>query len=136
MTLTSIGYGEMLPALSNYHEQFLCVLLMLGSSMVWVYMCAIASAMHVYHRIDHSCVPSRRRMGQMCAIASTMDPDTTQFRNSLDALNSFMRDRGLNPEARNCRLLPPCMHAPETACTPRFRSCGFDYAPFSTIRAP
>jgi len=77
MTLTSIGYGEMLPAISNPGEQALCVVLMLASSIVWVYM-----------------------MGQMCAIASTMDPDTTQFRNSLDSLNSFMRERGLNPELR------------------------------------
>ena len=48
---------------------------MLTSSMMWVY-----------------------TMGQMCAIATSMDPDATAFYNSMDTLNSFMHERGLNKE--------------------------------------
>ena len=81
MTLTSIGYGAMLPPASNSSEMFLCVVLMMVSSMIWVY-----------------------TMGQMCAIATSMDPDTTAFHNNMDALNAFMRERGLQTDLRvRCR---------------------------------
>ena len=48
---------------------------MLTSSMMWVY-----------------------TMGQMCAIATSMDPNSAAFHSSMDALNSFMHERGLNKE--------------------------------------
>ena len=77
MTLTSIGYGAMLPPDSNATEKFWCVVLMLISSMMWVY-----------------------TMGQMCAVATALDPDTATFHNRMDALNAFMRERGLDKGLR------------------------------------
>jgi len=77
MTLTSIGYGAMLPPDSNATEKFWCVVLMLISSMMWVY-----------------------TMGQMCAVATALDPDTATFHNRMDALNAFMRERGLDKSLR------------------------------------
>ena len=90
MTLTSIGYGAMLPPESNATEMILCVALMLVSSIIWVY-----------------------TMGQMCAIATSMDPDTANFHRIMDGLNMFMRERGLEKKLRiqlrvyfhNCRKM-------------------------------
>ena len=50
MTLTSIGYGAMLPPDDNSTEHFVCSLLMMFSSLFWIYL-----------------------TGQFCAIASNMD---------------------------------------------------------------
>jgi len=74
MTLTSIGYGAMLPPDDNENEQLVCSTCMFFSSLIWVY-----------------------SMGQICAIASTMDPETTQFHNTLDSINHLMRLRRLRP---------------------------------------
>ena len=38
--------------------------------------------------------------GKACAIAANMDPDATAFHNALDALNLFMKERGLDPQLR------------------------------------
>lgn len=70
MTVTSIGYGEMLPV--NTSERLICSVLMLFSSIVWCYV-----------------------MGQACSIAATMDPHSIEFKGHMDSLNEFMRDRGL-----------------------------------------
>ena len=70
MTVTSIGYGEMLPVTTT--ERWICSILMLGSSIVWCYV-----------------------MGQACSIAATMDPASIEFKANMDALNQFMNDRGL-----------------------------------------
>lgn len=70
MTVTSIGYGEMLPVTTN--ERWICSILMLASSTVWCYV-----------------------MGQACSIAATMDPSSIEFQANMDALNQFMHDRGL-----------------------------------------
>ena len=70
MTVTSIGYGEMLPV--NTTERVICSILMLSSSIVWCYV-----------------------MGQACSIAATLDPAAIEFKANIDALNVFMRERGL-----------------------------------------
>jgi len=70
MTVTSIGYGEMLPVTST--ERAVCSILMLSSSIVWCYV-----------------------MGQACSIAATMDPAAIEFKANMDSLNVFMRERGL-----------------------------------------
>ena len=77
MTLTSIGYGAMLPPDDNTTEHFVCTLLMMFSSLFWIYL-----------------------TGQVCAIASNMDQDTADFHNSLDQLNLFMRTRELKQDLR------------------------------------
>jgi len=70
MTVTSIGYGEMLPV--NTSERVICSAVMLSSSIVWCYV-----------------------MGQACSIAATMDPASIDFKSNMDSLNMFMRERGL-----------------------------------------
>ena len=75
MTVTSIGYGEMLPVTTT--ERVICSILMLSSSIVWCYV-----------------------MGQACSIAATMDPASVDFKANMDLLNSFMRDRGLPASLR------------------------------------
>ena len=70
MTVTSIGYGEMLPVTTT--ERMICSILMLQSSIIWCYV-----------------------MGQACSIAATMDPAAVDFKANMDALNAFMRERGL-----------------------------------------
>ena len=75
MTVTSIGYGEMLPV--NPVEHAVCTLCMLFSCTLWAYV-----------------------MGSACAMAATMDPEGVAFRTNLDALNYFMRDRNLPQQER------------------------------------
>ena len=70
MTLTSVGYGQMLPV--NTGERIFCSFLMLFSSMMWCYV-----------------------MGQACGIAAQMDPGTVEFHMIMDQLNRYMRERGL-----------------------------------------
>jgi len=67
----------MLPPQSNVAEMTSCVILMLVSSVIWVY-----------------------TMGQMCAIATSMDPDTANFHRIMDGLNMFMRERGIEKKLR------------------------------------
>ena len=75
MTVTGIGYGEMLPTTTS--ERAASAVLMLISGMLWCYI-----------------------MGSFCTIATTLDPRSVQFRTNMDALNLFMRDRGLPRAAR------------------------------------
>lgn len=67
----------MLPPQSNAVEMLLCVALMIVSSVLWVY-----------------------TMGQMCAIAASMDPDAANFHHIMDGLNMFMRERGIEKKLR------------------------------------
>lgn len=76
-TLTSIGYGAMLPPDNNPFEHFVCSLLMFVSSIFWIYL-----------------------TGQVCSIASTMESDVKGFHATLDQLNHFMRTRELDAEMR------------------------------------
>lgn len=70
MTLTSIGYGAMTPV--NTAERVLCSVYMMLSGMMWTY-----------------------AIGSVAAIATTLDPNTIQFENTMDSLNYFMREREL-----------------------------------------
>lgn len=70
MTITSIGYGEMLPL--NTGERVVCSFLMLVSGMVWTYI-----------------------LGTAAGIAATLEPNLVLFRTTMDQLNFFMREREL-----------------------------------------
>ena len=70
MTITSIGYGEMLPV--NTDERVICTLLMLISGMVWTFILSTAAG-----------------------IAATLDPNKVLFQTTMDQLNFFMRERSL-----------------------------------------
>jgi len=75
MTLTGIGYGEMLP--QNSTERGLCTLYMLLSGMLWTYV-----------------------IGSVAAIATTLDPNRIMYENTMDQLNFFMRERSLPKSMR------------------------------------
>ena len=77
LLLPPYRYGAMLPPQSNAVEMLLCVALMIVSSVLWVY-----------------------TMGQMCAIAASMDPDSANFHHIMDGLNMFMRERGIEKKLR------------------------------------
>ena len=85
MTVTSIGYGEMLPV--NPVEHAVCTLCMLSSDPDPDPNPTLTQ-------------PNLTRMGSACAMAATMDPEGVAFRTNLDALNYFMRDRNLPHEER------------------------------------
>jgi len=70
MTLTSIGYGEMLP--ENTTERMLACTYMLISGCIWTYV-----------------------IGSVASIATTLDPNSVAYHNTMDQLNYFMRERGL-----------------------------------------
>lgn len=59
MTLTSIGYGAMTP--ENTTERMLCALYMMLSGIIWTY-----------------------AIGSVAAIATTLDPNTVQYENTMD----------------------------------------------------
>jgi hypothetical protein len=80
MTLTSIGYGEMTPI--NTAERFLCSVYMLGSGVLWTYV-----------------------IGCVAAIATTLDPNSIIYQNTMDSLNYFMREARPRPR-------PPRLRAP------------------------
>ncbi len=70
MTLTSIGYGEILPV--NTVERLICAGYMMFSGAVWTY-----------------------AIGEFAAIATTLDPNSVMYENTMDSLNYFMRERRL-----------------------------------------
>jgi len=70
MTLTSIGYGEFTPV--NTAERVLCSIYMMLSGVMWTY-----------------------AIGSVASIATTLNPNTLEFHNTMDQLNYFMRERGL-----------------------------------------
>jgi len=76
MTLTSIGYGDIVP--ENDTERWVCIFLMLVSGATWAYV-----------------------IGQVAGIATTMDPNLINYRTTMDALNFFMRDRQLPAHMRH-----------------------------------
>ena len=84
MTLTSIGYGEMTP--QNSTERALCSLWMMLSGVMWTYV-----------------------IGQVSSIATTLNPNRVAYENTMDALNYFMRERGL-PKEMVCKLAPTPLH--------------------------
>lgn len=70
MTVTSIGYGEMLPV--NSEERLVCSVMMIMSGMLWTYVLSTASG-----------------------IAATLNPNQVMFQNTMDQLSYFMRERHL-----------------------------------------
>ena len=70
MTLTSIGYGDIVP--QNTTERIICAVLMLLSGMMWTYV-----------------------IGNVAAIATTLNPNRVLYENTMDQLNYFMRQRAL-----------------------------------------
>ena len=76
MTITSIGYGDITP--KNDTERAVCCLLMMISGATWAFVIAEAAG-----------------------IAATLDPNGAAFRNSMDALNVYMKERKLDKEMRH-----------------------------------
>jgi hypothetical protein len=76
MTITSIGYGDITP--KNDTERAVCCLLMIISGATWAFVIAEAAG-----------------------IAATLDPNGAAFRNSMDALNVYMRERKLDSQMRH-----------------------------------
>jgi len=76
MTITSIGYGDITP--KNDTERVVCCLLMIVSGATWAFVIAEAAG-----------------------IAATLDPNGAAFRNSMDALNVYMRERKLDSQMRH-----------------------------------
>ena len=76
MTVTSIGYGEMLP--ENSAERIVCTFFMLISGMVWTYVLSTAAG-----------------------IAATLNPNTVLYHTTMDQLNVFMRERKLPKKLRH-----------------------------------
>ena len=74
-TVTSVGYGQMLPVTTE--ERIMCNVLMLLSGFVWTYI-----------------------LGTAAGIAATLDPNGVVFQNTMDHLNLFMRERKLSIELR------------------------------------
>ena len=70
MTLTGIGYGEMLPR--STAERVICTFCMMASGVVWTY-----------------------AIGSVASIATTLSPNRVLYQNTMDQLNYFMKDRGL-----------------------------------------
>lgn len=75
MTITSIGYGDI--AATNTYEQLFCTVLMLAGGMVWGMVIAT-----------------------FCGVIASMDPKGTEFRKTMDDLNSFMALQGLPNDMR------------------------------------
>merc|ERR1712216_994972 len=75
MTMTSIGYGDVLPLTPL--EYCVCILCMVGSSLIWAYI-----------------------VGALCAIMSTMDPEQADFEQRLDAFNMMADEQGIPTKIR------------------------------------
>eukprot|EP00927_Polykrikos_kofoidii_P082431 TRINITY_DN819_c0_g1_i8.p1 TRINITY_DN819_c0_g1~~TRINITY_DN819_c0_g1_i8.p1 ORF type:complete len:1013 (-),score=141.79 TRINITY_DN819_c0_g1_i8:65-2857(-) len=75
MTLTSIGYGDILPI--TLGEYAVCTVCMMGSSVLWAYI-----------------------IGAGCALMSNLDPEQTEFEHRMDAFNAMARDQELNQDLR------------------------------------
>ena len=75
MTLTSIGYGDVVPL--HTAERALSCFYMIISALSWTYV-----------------------IGTAAGIAATLDPNGTLYHNTMDQLNYFMRERKLPKEMR------------------------------------
>ena len=77
MTITSVGYGDVVAMPFNPTEQILCACIMLISGMLWGYL-----------------------IGTFCGLAAGLSPVIKAFREDLSSLNSFMSEHGLPSETR------------------------------------
>ena len=75
MTITSIGYGDV--AATNTYEQAWCTFLMLFGGMIWGAVIAT-----------------------FCGVIANLDPAGTEFRKTMDDLNTFMALQGLPKDMR------------------------------------
>lgn len=75
MTITSIGYGDIVP--QNDGEYMVCVLGMAFGGVLWAY-----------------------TIGTVCGVMSTLDQERTQYEQSMDQVNNFMRHQDLPHELR------------------------------------
>jgi len=75
MTITSIGYGDVVPV--RREEYFFGILGMLIASMTWAYI-----------------------IGSFCGVLSHMDPYRIEFEQNMDALNFMMKDKELPNEVQ------------------------------------
>jgi len=75
MTLTGIGYGDI--SAQNTPEQAVAVVLMLVTASAWAYV-----------------------IGTIAGVYSTLNPNLVQYRNTMDTLNYFMRERQLPKDMR------------------------------------
>jgi hypothetical protein len=67
MTITSVGYGDVIPQPLNAREQIICSIIMLVSGMLWGYL-----------------------IGTFCGLAASLSPSVQAFREDLSQLNSMM----------------------------------------------
>jgi hypothetical protein len=77
MTITSVGYGDIVATAFNPTEQILCTLIMLLSGMLWGYL-----------------------VGTFCGLAAGLSPMIKMFREDLSAMNHFMAAHGLPSQTR------------------------------------
>lgn len=75
MTMTSIGYGDILPA--TLTEFIVCSICMMVSSILWAYIISVA-----------------------CGVMMTMDPEQTEFEQRMDAFNALAEDQSLPQHIR------------------------------------
>jgi hypothetical protein len=75
MTITSIGYGDIVPA--NTTEYIVCVVLMLFGGATWAYI-----------------------IGNSCGILANLEMHTIEFQRDMDELNYTMKQRNIKPELR------------------------------------
>ena len=76
MTVTSVGYGDIVATPFNVTEQFISVAIMLLTGMLWGYL-----------------------IGIFCTMAA-LSPTVQAFRNDLSALNVFMSEHHIDPKMR------------------------------------
>ena len=77
MTITSVGYGDVLAMPFNETEQVICSIIMLGSGMMWGYL-----------------------IGTFCGLAANLSPSVQQFREELSQLNDFMSKYDIDAPTR------------------------------------
>jgi len=77
MTLTTIGYGDVVPQPNNTREQGLAVAIMLLTSVVWAQV-----------------------IGTYCGIVAALSPEINAFHETMDELNRFMHNELLPADMR------------------------------------
>jgi len=77
MSITSIGYGDISATPANAWEQLVATALMLSGALMW-----------------------GQLIGTFCGVISTMEPDVTEFRATMDKLNRFMKRQDIPTQMR------------------------------------
>eukprot|EP00392_Amoebophrya_sp_AT5.2_P003463 g3468.t1 len=103
MTITSIGYGDITP--TQWNEYLVCVIVMFIASFSWAYV-----------------------MGNACSVIMNMDPVRVEFEQSMDQLNSMMKEQ-LVPPALQRKLRENMREAQNLHRLLRSRELSKDMAP-------